>query len=459
MPLPRLPLLKITSPSIRRTTSRSCLQQYQSTYTMPSERILISGAGISGSILAYWLGKYDFQVTVVERSKSEQKQGQGLEIEEPALQVVKAMGVMDRLQEKKTGELGFNLVDEQGRSHAQFDVGGFSPTGALEMMRGDMTEIFYKAADVHPNVTYRFETTIRTLTQTQDKVTVDLEDRNTKTTTTEEFDLVVGADGQRSRTRQLIMGTPEEINCFKPVGAFVAYFSIPKEPSDWPNSKLCNFPNRRIIWIRPTGRDSKTTSACFIYCNTDLPNLRAANIAGDRQAQKEEWAKLYSNCGWQTQRIITQMMDADNFYSEELVQVHLPQWSTNRVVLLGDAAWAPTPFSGNGNQLAIIGAWVLAQELSRNRNVTAFEKYENRLRKYVETCQNIPLYGYAPFLFNPQTTMGIFVLRTLFSLVSWTIKAFSWVDLSKVLPEPKPEVSFGFDLEMDKEKIEEKSKQ
>ena len=183
---------------------------------MPSERVLISGAGISGSILAYWLGKYGFQVTVVERSKSEQKQGQGLEIEEPALQVVKAMGVMDRLQEKKTGELGFNLVDEQGRSHAQFDIGGFSPTGALEMMRGDMTEIFYKAADVHPNVTYRFETTIRNLTQTQDKVTVDLENRNTKTTTTEEFDLVVGADGQRSRTRQLIMGTPEEINCFKP---------------------------------------------------------------------------------------------------------------------------------------------------------------------------------------------------------------------------------------------------
>ena len=152
------------------------------------------------------------------------------------------------------------------------------------------------------------------------------------------------------------------------------------------------------------------------------------------------------------------MMDADNFYSEELVQVHLPKWSTNRVVLLGDAAWAPTPFSGNGNQLAIIGAWVLAQELSRNRNASAFENYENRLRKYVDTCQNIPLYGYAPFLFNPQTTLGIFVLRTLFSLVSWTIKAFSWVDLSKVLPEPKPEVSFGFDLEIDKERMEEKSK-
>ena len=458
MPLPKLSIQNITSPIIRRVGSRSFLQQYQPTSTMPSERVLISGAGISGSILAYWLGKYGFQVVVVERSKSEQKQGQGLEIEEPALQVVKAMGVLERLHQKKTGELGFELVDERGRSQAKFEVGGLSPTGALEMMRGDMTETFYKAADVHPNVTYRFETIIQNLTQTQDKVSVDLEDRNTKTTTTEEFDLVVGADGQRSRTRQLVMGSPDELNCFKPVGAFVAYFSIPKEDSDWPNSKLCNFPGRRIIWLRPTGRDSKTTSACLIYCNTDLPNLRAANVAGDRQKQKEELAKLYTGCGWQTQRIITQMMEADNFYSEELGQVHLPKWSQNRVVLLGDAAWAPTPFSGNGNQLAIIGAWVLAQELSRNRNTTAFQNYESRLRKYVETCQTIPLGGYAPYLFNPQTKLGIWVLRTLFSVVSWTLKAFSWVDLSKVLPESKPEVSFGFDLEMDKEMVEGKEK-
>ena len=93
---------------------------------MPSERILICGAGVAGSVLAFWLAKHDFQVVVIERSKIEQKAGQGIEIEEPALKIVMAMGILDKLNEKKTGELGFNLVDAQARSCGILEVGGIS---------------------------------------------------------------------------------------------------------------------------------------------------------------------------------------------------------------------------------------------------------------------------------------------------------------------------------------------
>ncbi|MCJ1386128.1 hypothetical protein MMC17_009254 [Xylographa soralifera] len=400
---------------------------------MPSERILICGAGVAGSILAYWLAKHDFQVVVVERSKMEQKAGQGIEIEEPALKVVKLMGILDELNEKKTGELGFNLVAS-------------SFMGYLE----DLTEVLYKSANGSANVTYKFETTIHSLRQTQDKVFADLENRNDKTITTEEFDLVVGADGVRSRTRQLVMGSPEQINCFKPVGAFVAYFSIPKEDRDWPYSQLCHFTNRRIIWMRPIGKESKMTSVCLIHAQGDVPNLRRANATGDRLKQKEALAELYSGLGWETPRVIEQMMRAENFYSDELVQVKLPKWSQNRVVLLGDAAWAPSPFTGQGNQLAIIGAWVLAQELSRNRNLVAFEMYEKRLRSYVENSQNIPLGGYAPYIFNPQTTWGIWLLRTIFRLVSWIVRFVLWTNLTRMLPDQQdPE----FDLEIDEVEV------
>ena len=414
---------------------------------MPSERILICGAGVAGSILAYWLAKHDFQVVVVERSKTEQRAGQGIEIEEPALQVVKAMGILGKLEEKKTGEMGFSLVDAQARSCGILEVGGISPTGALELMRGDLTEILYKSANGSVNVTYQFETTIHSLRQTKDKVIVDLENRNSKTITTEEFDLVVGADGVRSRTRELVMGSPEELNCFKPVGAFVAYFSIPKEDEDWPYSQLCHFTGRRIIWMRPVGKESKMTSVYLIHAHDDVPNLRRANAAGDRLKQKEAFAELYSGLGWQTPRVIEQMMKAENFYSDELVQVKLLKWSQNRVVLLGDAAWAPTPFTGEGNQLAIIGAWVLAQELSRNRNLVAFEMYEKRLRSYVENAQSIPLGGYAPYIFNPQTSLGIWLLRTIFRLVSWSIRFISWTKLPRMLPEQQQHPVFDLEIE------------
>ena len=414
---------------------------------MPSERILICGAGVAGSILAYWLAKHDFQVVVVERSKSEQKAGQGIEIEEPALKVVKMMGILDELEEKKTGEMGFNLVDAQNRSYGLLEVGGVSPTGALELMRGDLTEVLYKAADASSNVTYLFETTMHSLRQTQDKVIVDLENRKDKTITTEEFDLVVGADGARSRTRQFVMSSSEKLDCFKPVGAFVAYFSIPKEDRDWPYSQLCHFPGRRILWMRPVGKESKVTSVYLIHVNDDVPNLRQANAAGDRLKQKEAFAELYSGLGWETPRVMEQMMRSENFYSDELMQVKLPKWSQNRVVLLGDAAWAPTPFTGEGNQLAIIGAWVLAQELSRNRNPVAFEMYEKRLRSYVENAQNIPLGGYAPYIFTPQTSWGIWLFRTTFRLIASIVRFASWTKLASMLPEQEPHPAFDLEAE------------
>lgn len=413
---------------------------------MPSERILICGAGVAGSVLAFWLAKYNFQVVVIERSKAEQKLGQGIEIEEPALKVVKLMGILDKLNEKRTGELGFHLVDPQSRSWGFFGAGGFSPTGALELMRGDLTEVLYKAADESANVTYQFETTIQSLRHAENKVIVELENRNTKTTKIEEFDLVIGADGLRSKTREIVMGSPEKLNCYNPVGAFVAYFSIPKEDQDWPYSRLCHFPNRRILWTRPIDEESKMTSVYLIHVQDDVPALRRANAAGDRAKQKEALAELYSGLGWETPRVIKEMMKAENFYSEELAQVKLQKWSQDRVALVGDAAWAPTPFTGQGNQLAIIGAWVLAQELSRNRSPVAFEKYERRLRSYVEGAQQIGLGGYGPYILDPETVWGIWLLRTSMLVFSWTARFVSWIGFSKILPDKQHD---DFDLEID----------
>lgn len=416
---------------------------------MPAEKVLIVGAGVSGSILAFYLAKHNFDVTVVERSRAGQKLGQGIEIEEPALSVVKHMGIIDRLEQVKTGEKGFTLVDESARDRGTIPVNArFSPTGALELMRGDLTEVLYHAADEFDNVKYEFQSTLRNFREVGDKVVVEIQKRGQDAIRIEEFDLVVGADGARSRTREMVFGS--SLNPYKSVGAYVAYFSIPREEQDWPNSKLCHFPGRRIMWLRPTRDDSKETSVYLIHLNDDLPALREANISGDRAKQKEEVAKLYSGCGWEAQRVIDAMMKSENFYSDELNQVKIPKWSQGRVALLGDAAWAPTPFTGQGNQLAIIGAWVLAQELSRNRGTVAFEKYETRLRSYVRESQNIPLGGKAPLLFVPQTKLGIWFFRTLFAMLAWTLRTFFIND--PLAPAPAPtadQESAEFDLEMD----------
>lgn len=315
---------------------------------MYARRVLIVGAGVAGSVLAYWLGKHGFDVLVIERSRSQQTAGQGLEIEEPALTVVREMGILQKLQARRTGEKGFELVDQYDRSCGVLAAGGVSPTGALEMMRGDMTDILYKVADEFENVEYRFETTIRALMQTEDKVTVELENRKDKIITTAEFDLVVGADGVRSHTRDLAFGTPEQLDCYRRVGAYTAYFSIPSAPHDWPNSRLCHFPDRKIVWLRPIGEKAGITSVYLIYIHDKIPSLCEAVVNGDRSRQKEALAKLFGNLGWESDRVVRDMKETANFYCDDLTQVKLSKWSQGRTVLVGDSAWAPTPFTGEG---------------------------------------------------------------------------------------------------------------
>jgi len=108
---------------------------------------------------------------------------------------------------------------------------------------------------------------------------------------------------------------------------------------------------------------------------------------------------------------------------------------------VGDAAHAPSPLTGKGTALAILGAYVLGQELLRNRKDVplAFERYDKRLRKYVEDAQIIPLGGYAPYVLNPQTSLGIWLFRT----IAWFV---SWSGLSKIIPDIK---SAKFELEVD----------
>jgi 2-polyprenyl-6-methoxyphenol hydroxylase-like FAD-dependent oxidoreductase len=81
-------------------------------------------------------------------------------------------------------------------------------------------------------------------------------------------------------------------------------------------------------------------------------------------------------------------------------QVRLDRWSHGRAVLLGDAGYGPSPLTGMGTSLAPVGAYILAGELavSNDRSEVrkqdpiqaAFNRYETRLRPYVEQGQELP---------------------------------------------------------------------
>jgi 2-polyprenyl-6-methoxyphenol hydroxylase-like FAD-dependent oxidoreductase len=111
--------------------------------------------------------------------------------------------------------------------------------------------------------------------------------------------------------------------------------------------------------------------------------------------------------GWQTDRLVAAMPDAYDFYFDEMSQVRLPSWSAGRAALVGDAAFGPSPLSGQGTSLALIGAYLLAHHISTSPDIGgALALWESGFRSNVESNQRLATDGMATLL--PGSRFAIF---------------------------------------------------
>lgn len=401
---------------------------------MAKPKVLIAGGGIAGNVLAYWLAKHDFHVVVVERSSSEGTQGQIVDVEGPAQEIVKRMGLISEIQSRMTGEAGFQLVYPDNRPVGTVPAGASSASKEIEIMRPELADVLYNAAIAQGGMEYRFNTTVQSLSNTREKVTVETIESTTNKTIKEDFDVVVACDGLRSRTRNMILPPELRESCIRSVGTFVAFFSVPAEPQDKPYCRVCQFPGRISITTKP---ETETRTSCYIGTVKYVQSLHDARESRDVTKQKAAVKEYFTGLGWETERLLKGMVDTDNFYFEEISQVFLDKWSQGRCVLLGDTAYCPSPLTGQGTSLAIVGAYMLASKIveSPEDPERAFEAYERDFRPYVNKKQPIPLGGTIRFILNPDTAWGIWLLRTVFAVVSWLAP---W----RFFPESKGDSSF-----------------
>src|SRR6476661_1604316 len=106
--------------------------------------ILISGASIAGPTLAYWLKRYGFTPTVIERAPQLRAGGYPVDVRFEAVQVAKLMGIWPRLQQEQTTLDEIAFVDERHRRIGSVDLhAGRKAFEAfdvevVEIMRGDL---------------------------------------------------------------------------------------------------------------------------------------------------------------------------------------------------------------------------------------------------------------------------------------------------------------------------------
>lgn len=355
---------------------------------------VISGAGIAGPALAHQLAARGWRTTVVERAPRRRDEGHNVDVRGAAREVVRRMGIEDDVRAANTLEVGMRFVTEKGSAAASFPIDPTArfegPTAELEILRGELSRILIERTR---NVTeYRFDTRITDLIDDGRRVTTLLDD-----STSLHADLVVVAEGLRSPTRRFVTST--EIT---ELGMYMAYLTIPPSDSDdrWWN--WYHAPGSRSVHLRPDNLGSSRAMLAFLSGVRGLEKIR-------RDDQIAVLRATFADVGWAAPRILAELDDAP-MYFDALGQIRAPRWSKGNVVLLGDAAFCVSPVGGGGSSLALIGAYVLAEELSRTTDyAAAFGRYERFMRPHVKAAQ-----GVRPAvlrLANPGTRAGIRALR------------------------------------------------
>jgi 2-polyprenyl-6-methoxyphenol hydroxylase-like FAD-dependent oxidoreductase len=359
---------------------------------MTQPTVLISGAGIAGPSLAYWLTRNGYRVIVVEIAPGIRPGGQTVDLRGAGGDVVERMGLIGQMRERALEQRGAAWVRSDGSRRAEMPVTAFDGNGLvskLEILRGDLVDVLYQAT--RDETEYRFNVSISDLNQHDDGVDVTLADG-----TRLRADLVVGADGPHSAVRRLVFGPEEQFA--KPLGGYNAWFSAPDRVGLDGWFLLYQAPGGLNASMRPS-HDPAVAKAALAFQSEPISYDRR-----DLDEQRQILVERFAGAGWHCDELLAAAQKADDFYFDSFAQVHMPSWSSGRVTLVGDAGYCASPLSGMGTSLALVGAYILAGELGpadsldAQRIRAALQRYGTKMRPFVDTCQDLPntIDRYAP---------------------------------------------------------------
>jgi 2-polyprenyl-6-methoxyphenol hydroxylase-like FAD-dependent oxidoreductase len=327
-------------------------------------RILISGASIAGPVLAYWLARGGFEVTVIERAMGLRKTGgHAVDLFRPSMEISDMMGVLGRIESRATGTERLTLYREGKSRPLHVDltkVYGATSDRHVEIMRDDLSEAYYDAGRDH--VEYVFGDSITGISG-DGEVTFEH-------AVARRFDVIVGADGLHSNVRRLVFGDEAGLTRF--IGGYLAVASAPKSLAS-EGEMIIHAGVGRMAGIYSADHLDDSRVLFMFRSKTELDyNYR------DTLRQKQILRDALAGMSAQADRWLAEIDDTPSFYFDSISQLQLDIWSKNRVTLVGDAAYCPGPAVGGSTSLAVIGAYVLARELIANRgdHLRAFAAYQ-----------------------------------------------------------------------------------
>ncbi len=344
-------------------------------------RILISGAGIAGPTLAYWLARYGFETTIVEKAPALRTGGYVIDFWGAGFEIADRMGLSPEIMRRGYHVQGVHVVNASGRRVAGFSTDSFARATQgryTTVARSELAALIFERLE--GKVETIFGDSLSRIEQSNGCIQVVFESGAQR-----EFDLVVGADGLHSRVRELVFGKERQFE--KYLGYKVAAFPIAGyRPRD--ESRYVMFTQVGQQVGRFAMHDDRTL---FLFTFADP--VADGTETGDIAAQKALLRQRFGNSGWECPQILRGLDGCNDFYLDRVSQIRMdPQqglWTRGRVTLVGDAAFCVSLLAGQGTSLAMVAAYILAGELHR-----AGGDYARAFTRYQE------LFG--PFIFKKQ---------------------------------------------------------
>jgi 2-polyprenyl-6-methoxyphenol hydroxylase-like FAD-dependent oxidoreductase len=344
-------------------------------------RIGIVGAGFAGLGLALALARKGFAPIVIEKRREDQLRSEGifLTLAPNGMNALRGLGLADAARGRGVETLGLVFQNEHGHTLGALDYTEHTQRFAapsVTIRRGELGAILLEAAQA-AGITICFGTAIEAIAETTSEVLVTGSDDSS-----DSFDILVGADGLRSNVRRLAMPDlpAPAYNGLQGSGGIV---DLPDIPATDGRMIMTFGSNAFFGYIKAAGGP--------VYWFDTYPQAEESSAQPPTGAALAQFlAELHRPDPEVNRRIIAAVNPAALRVYPDYDMPSLPRWSTGRTVLIGDAAHAVTPHSGQGASMALEDALVLAAAIAAEATpARAFERFESLRRARVEAAARL----------------------------------------------------------------------
>jgi 2-polyprenyl-6-methoxyphenol hydroxylase-like FAD-dependent oxidoreductase len=321
-------------------------------------RIAIAGAGVGGLALALALSRQGFEPVLFEKKIAEQIRTEGvfLTLAPNGINALRALGLADETIAAGLLTRGLAMFNERGKRLGFMDYGahaGRFGAPSVTIRRGALGSVLLDAAE-GAGIDLRLGAAIEDIEDAADGVTLD--------SRTERFDALVASDGLRSTVRRRIFPElPQPI-----YSGLIGTGGVTEVAGITPTDGLMNMTFGKKAFF---GYLAEPGQPVMWFNTYPAPEAKAGPIA-DPKAYARFIESLHRDDPLDNAKIMAGVESIDRHYPIYDMP-ELAHWSKGRVLLMGDAAHAVAPHSGQGASMAIEDALVLAACLDAEEGIKA----------------------------------------------------------------------------------------